>query len=215
MFQEDYPALRDRGVVTWNGLDTEAFACRLDQKEKLLFYAGRLIPMKGALEFVEAGARFVKEHKDWKVVVCGGLDHGDSEYGEKVVSILKGMGENGEYLGYQKFGKIMSHFAKAEIAVVPSNWPETFGRTAMEAMTAGAALISSGRGGLREVSGELAVYLSEVSEDAIVEAMTTLVEDEEMRRRLQREGRERMCEVFDIRKTVAKVDAVREALLKA
>jgi glycosyltransferase involved in cell wall biosynthesis len=77
---------------------------------------------------------------------------------------------------------------QAAIALVPSKWAEPFGRTALEAHAGGAALISSGTGGLREASGDHALYLPKVSAGAIVEAIDVLCTSAEMRTKLAQEG---------------------------
>lgn len=212
LFRQHYPSRAHQGVVAWNGIDTEAYRPLAKPKEKVILYAGRVIPMKGVLEFAEAGREIVRRFPDWKVVVCGEASAGYEEFGEEVAAVVGGMGRQGEFMGYQNFDTIMELFQRAEIAVVPSNWPETFGRTAMEAMTVGAALISSGRGGLREVSGDSARYLSVVNKEELVGAIEALIEDHETRARLQLDGPQRMQECFDIRKTVARIDRLREEL---
>ncbi|MCP6769397.1 glycosyltransferase, partial [Klebsiella pneumoniae] len=59
--------------------------------------------------------------------------------------------------------QVREQMKSAAIAVTPSTWDEPFGLTAVEAHAAGAALISSGRGGLREASGDHAHYLEAVT----------------------------------------------------
>jgi glycosyltransferase involved in cell wall biosynthesis len=63
----------------------------------------------------------------------------------------------------------------AAIALVPSVWAEPFGLAAVEAHAAGAALISSGRGGLREASGPHALYLDDVTAEALARAIDALI----------------------------------------
>jgi glycosyltransferase involved in cell wall biosynthesis len=94
----------------------------------------------------------------------------------------------------------------AAIAVVPSKWAEPFGRTALEAHAGGAALISSGTGGLREASGEHAVYLPAVTEEAIAAALKALIEAPEQTEEMARKGMERAQETFSTELQAAKLD---------
>ncbi|MDX2287902.1 MAG: glycosyltransferase, partial [Hyphomicrobiaceae bacterium] len=81
---------------------------------------------------------------------------------------------------------------------VPSVWREPFGRTALEAHAGGCAVISSGSGGLAEVSGGHAVMLPEVTAAALGDAMSTLIDDGETRARLAKNGRAYVVASFGI-----------------
>jgi len=59
-------------------------------------------------------------------------------------------------------------------SVVASKWAEPFGRVTLEAHAGGAALISSGTGGLSEISGDAALYLEAVTGPVIASALCQL-----------------------------------------
>ncbi len=212
-FAKDYPSLAHRSGVTWNGLDTEAVTYTPEAKEKIVVFAGRVIPNKGVLEFAEAAATVLTDFPDWRAIVIGEPDEEFSTYGEAVKLYLSPLKGRGEYWGYRSFAETMVASEKAEIVVVPSILEETFGRTAMEAMAGGAALISSGRGGLKEVSGDHALYVDAITPQTIGEALRMLIKKSNRRLKLQREGRKRAEDLFDIRKTVSAVDDVREKVM--
>jgi glycosyltransferase involved in cell wall biosynthesis len=98
------------------------------------------------------------------------------------------------------------------VAVVPSNSLAPFGRTALAAHAGGAALISSGTGGLSEISGETALMLPEVSPEAIETALRRLLTDDAQRTRLARAGATRARELFDIRTQAAAMDQFLERI---
>ena len=55
-------------------------------------------------------------------------------------------------LGFQKYNAVTKWFVKSDISVVCSRWDEPFGRTALEASSAGCAVIITDKGGLSEAS---------------------------------------------------------------
>ena len=89
---------------------------------------------------------------------------------------------------------------------------EGFGRTALEAQAAGAALVSSGSGALREVSGDSALYLDAVTAQAIADTTGRLMEDEALLARMQRLSLQRAAG-FDIRRCTAIFDRLCEGLV--
>ncbi|MEM9810167.1 MAG: glycosyltransferase family 4 protein [Pseudomonadota bacterium] len=214
LFARDFPDLAQRTFVAYNGIDSETHCADDQQKEKLILFAARLIPNKGVLEHVQAMAQVLATHTDWRAEVIGAMKDDFADFNSVLKKAMDDAGTNLSYRGYQPFEETMRSFARAEIIVVPSIWQETFGRTAMEANAYGAALVSSGRGGLREVSGDAAVYLDEVTPQAIAEAVSGLITKPERRRKLKNLGRARAETVLDIRKTVAVIDEQRAAVLR-
>lgn len=212
-FAADFPDLAERTYVAYNGIDTDDHKASDQQKEKLILFAARLIPNKGAMEFVEGISDVLQRQPDWRAEVIGKTNADFEEFNRDLMERMDAAGERLVFRGYQPFEETMKAFARAEIVVVPSIWQETFGRTAMEANAYGAALVSSGRGGLREVSGDAAIYIDEVSAKSIAGAVLTLIQDEEKRRALKEQGRRRSVEKLDIRRTVAVIDEARGRIL--
>jgi len=102
----------------------------------------------------------------------------------------------------------------AEIAVVPSQWEETFGRTALEAMAGGAALIATPYGGLAEIIGKAALCVDSHKASDFASAIVRLAQSKEFRRKIQVNCRARAEKNFEIRKLVQRLDKVRAKLLK-
>ncbi|MFW8695567.1 glycosyltransferase, partial [Mesorhizobium japonicum] len=91
------------------------------------------------------------------------------------VAPLERFGDRVAILRSASLGEVREIMKTVAIAVTPSVWAEPLGLTALEAHAAGAALISSGRGGLREASGPHALYVDEVTPASLTDAMETLV----------------------------------------
>jgi glycosyltransferase involved in cell wall biosynthesis len=91
--------------------------------------------------------------------------------------------------------------------------PEPFGRTALEALASGAALITSGLGGLAEVCGDCAVTVDPHDTDGLVAALGGLMDTPDQRADLAREGRKRVEALFDIRRVARQMDDFIEACI--
>jgi glycosyltransferase involved in cell wall biosynthesis len=133
-------------------------------------------------------------------------------YFADVRSALTVLGQQSVIEVQRPFSEVKAAFENAAIAIVPSKWPEPFGRTALEAHAGGAALITSATGGLAEISADAAVRLSAVSPQAIAEAASTLITDAALRETLVRAARERVAALFDIRTQADRLDAFCEAV---
>ncbi|HET7035492.1 MAG TPA: glycosyltransferase family 1 protein [Thermomicrobiaceae bacterium] len=76
----------------------------------------------------------------------------------------------------------------ASTALVYPSWYEGFGLPVLEAMACGAAAIAGDRGALPELVGELALLVSPASDEAITQAMLSLLDDPARQRRLAAAG---------------------------
>ena len=97
--------------------------------------------------------------------------------------------------------------------MVLTTGPEPFGRTALEAMACGAALITSGRGGLAEICGPGGVTVDPSDADGVAAALGQLLDAPDRRAELARAGRKRVEALFDIRAIAQQMDEFIEACL--
>jgi glycosyltransferase involved in cell wall biosynthesis len=81
-------------------------------------------------------------------------------------------------------------YAAATATVYPSLY-EGFGLPILESLAAGAPVIASDRGAMREVAGEAALLVDPLDPGSLAAAMLRLVEDPALHARLQNLGRER------------------------
>lgn len=206
------PSHRERAQVIYNGL---ALPASLPGKEKTILFVGRLTENKGGLEFAQALALALPQLPGWRGVIVGGRRHSVSvrfsAYEQQVYDIAS-RHDAVDYVGFSDHEATMREFSRAAIAVVPSLWEEPFGRTALEAMAAGCAVISSGRGGLREVTGEAALNIKHVTPSTIAEAIVALAQDEMRRNALQKTARTQAAR-FAVADCTKRLDEARDALI--
>ena len=129
------------------------------------------------------------------------------------VRLLDRFGDRVEIHRSASLDAVRAMTQRAAIAVTPSRVREALGLAALEAHAAGAALISSGRGGLREASGEYALYVDVEEAGALTSAMMRLVENPDERLALARGGQAYVERVHSPAARAAELDALREALI--
>jgi glycosyltransferase involved in cell wall biosynthesis len=210
-FVEGVPWYRGGIDVVHNGLAMEDIAPPPSAKETILLQVGRLIPEKGALEFAHAVKPVLARHPEWRAVMIGRGK--DEAYVDRVRAAIAEAGDRATLLPFMPHAEVMGWFRRAAIACVPSSYAEPFGRTALEALSAGAALICSGTGGLPEITGDHAVMLPRVDAASIEAALERLIGDEGLRVRLQAEGAAHVRKHFDARAIVARLDDIRDRYL--
>ena len=161
-----------------NFIDVDARPDGVARGDVILF-AGRVVADKGADAFVAACALALPELPGWRAEMIGADRFGaDSPETTWLAALRPRAAAAGVAMrGYQPHGAVLRAMAGAAMVVVPSRWAEPFGMTALEAMAAGAALIASDRGGLREVIGDAAVVIDPEDEAAIAAAMVALARD--------------------------------------
>ena len=82
----------------------------------------------------------MNKYPNWKANVIG------DEQRDKISVQHKNL----NVYGFLQHEKVIDIYKKSSIAVVCSRWEEPFGRTSLEASSAGCAVIISNRGGLPE-----------------------------------------------------------------
>ena len=102
--------------------------------------------------------------------------------------------------------EVKAAWEKAAIGLALTRTPEPFGRTALESLAGGAALIASGLGGLAEVCGPCAVTIDPNDAGGLTAALGALMDAPDRRAALAGAGRKRVEELFDIRTTAGRMD---------
>ncbi len=183
------------------------------ERERLVLFAGRVVSDKGADVFIDACAAALPRLPGWRAEMIGAdrfrADSPETPY-------VRGLRPRAAAAGVTMRGhlpnaEVVAAMRRAAIVVVPSRWAEPFGLVALEAMAAGAALVCSGRGGLREVGGDAAAY-AEPTGAAMAAAVLALAGDEGRRAALAAAGRAR-AEEFGAPEAAARLLAFRASVL--
>jgi glycosyltransferase involved in cell wall biosynthesis len=201
-FESNWPMISAPREVVTNGFDFADWRPS-PKRRPTVIAVGRTQEDKGLLEAAQGTARFLADRPDWDAVFVLSEPERNPAYFDAVAAALAPAGARAQLLTGIPFQSVKQLNEAAAIAVVASKWREPFGRTALEAHAGGAALVSSGTGGLREISGDCAAYLDQVTGEAIAETLSALAADETRRARLAREGAERVRRLFPLAKSTA------------
>ena len=189
-FCEDYPDCADKAATICNPIDIKVWRQSPENREPIIMFCGRAMAEKGFERFCLALARILDLEPGWR----GALLLGDWDTHRRWAEPhLLALGRFGDRVDIQRSASpttVIDFTRRAAIAVTPSFVAEALGLTALEAHAAGAALISSGRGGLREASGEHAIYVDPPEVPGLVAAMSALISDPRRRMALARNGQE-------------------------
>jgi glycosyltransferase involved in cell wall biosynthesis len=173
-FAAAWPDVKIPQAVIYNAFDFSEWHPAGIRGQTILC-VGRCVEAKGILEAAQAVAQALPPHPGWRARFILSTVLVEPLYFAAVRAALAPLGDRATIEVQQPFAVVKAACEQAAIALVPSKWAEPFGRTALEAHAGGAALISSGTGGLREASGGHALYLRDASAGAIAEAIDALV----------------------------------------
>ncbi len=157
----------------------------LGDERPFFLHVGKMTRRRNVPTLLRAFARFKKcEGTDHRLVVVG-LRTTDLDT-EALASELgvKGDFTHLEYIPSQDLADL---YASADAFVLPYTY-EALSLTALEAQAAGAPVVTTDTPGLRDQTGEAALFLDGVSEAALAEALGTLVRDPSLGERLRRDG---------------------------
>jgi UDP-glucose:(glucosyl)LPS alpha-1,2-glucosyltransferase len=195
-------------IVVHNGIADNPSAV---PKERIFAFVGRAIAVKGVAELVKAFAIAAPHLPEWRLVIAGDDSEGLLS-GSALSSERDALGGRLTLMGQVSHAEAMALYARAEIAVVPSLWQEPFARSAIEALASGCALIATAVGGLAEVAAGAGEIVDASDIPALAAALRRVATDTALRARLQRQGRAKAREVFDIRRVTEVLDAARARL---
>ena len=206
-FQKKWPDVSVPTFVVHNGLDLSLWNPAQEKHKRILIVA-RAAPDKGVLEAAQALQAILPSLPGWTaLMILSEVDRHPTYYA-KVRDLVKASNGAIEIETSQPHPVVRKATEESEIALVPSKWDEPFGRTAIEAHAGGAALISSGRGGLREVSGDSCLYIDPDDSRDIAATIFRLATEDSFRRSLASRGRERVSAHYDIRNVCCHLDDI-------
>lgn len=122
-------------------------------ESKRIIYTGRIDPVKGVWELLQAFERVHGAFPDAELTVVGGNFGRDqlSAYESKLVAFASESGLPVKFVGQVANELLPQYYKEADLAVFPSICLESFGMVALEAMRCGLPVIASRRPGFEEL----------------------------------------------------------------
>jgi glycosyltransferase involved in cell wall biosynthesis len=211
-FVRDWPEVRKPSAVVYNGLDFAEWQPAAVRRKEIIC-VGRATPEKGIKEAAEAIAHILALEPSWSARLILSESQQHPSYLQEILSSLQSVSSRTVIEYSQPLAVVRDRLSQAAIAIVPSKWEEPFGRTALEAHAAGCAVISSGTGGLKEVSDNHAMFLPQnFTVEDIIGGLKGLIVDEAKRNNLAQEGREYCEKKFELNAVSACADRFYDTL---
>ena len=212
------PELEKKAHVVLNGVDTAAVGATAAPRRKEIIFIGRWIPEKGGLLFAQAALLARQYLPDWRFVMVGAWGFRKQTvlkgYEQEIAAAMQKLGGQGEVTGYLPRAEALARLQQAAIAVMPSQWDDPCPLSVIEGLASGCAVVASPRGGIPELVGDAGLLIGDDKAAVWAAALRRLAEDEDERERYRLAARRRAVEHLDIRRSSARLDAVRATLLQ-
>lgn len=150
-----------------HGIDLDLFSPSQQPVSDRLIFVGRVAPHKGVLEAVQ-----IARAAGQKLDIVGRIKDTDIAYWQKIEPLLDG--KQIKYLGPKTQSEIADLFSQAKAFIFPSQIPEAFGQTTIEAQACGTPVIISDVGASRELIDHGKTGFVVRSESEFIEAINNI-----------------------------------------
>ncbi len=212
-FRANFPAARAPMRAIPNGLDMADWSSRIP-KERTILSVGRALEDKGHIEAMEAITRALASRPEWRARFILSATDREPRTVQALHRAARALGGRVRIDTDLPYAEVKAAWEKAAIGMVLTKSPEPFGRTALEALASGSALLTSGLGGLAEVCGLDAVMVDPNDAGDIAAGLVSLMDSPARRSDLARAGRARVERLFDIRTVAKQMDEFIEETLE-
>ncbi len=177
-----------------------------EKSKNLILYVGRLEPEKGIMELLMSFPQVVKVAPRARLMIVG---NGSLLPDVKQFITDRKLEKSIEIYGQAPAAEVEALYQKATIVVVPSLWPEPFGLVGLEAMSAGAAVVGSGRGGMQDwlQDGYNGLIADPADPNEFAAVITKLLTDDTLRQRLIRNG-DKTAQTFSLENHVRRLENI-------
>lgn len=185
-----------------------------DCRRLRIAYASLMMPYKGPQLLVHALIQLHRAGVDFEAEIAG--DTTDQSFVDVLARAVADCGLSGKvkFIGYQGRKELAALFARSNVLAFPSQFDEPFGITQVEAMASGLIVVTSGRGGTREIvqHGINGLVFEAGNPDSLAQNLLLIAKDEEMRLKLQKNARERAIEL-SVTASVERLELIAESML--
>ncbi len=215
LLENGYP--EEKVIQHYIGVDTEKFFPAAKADERYILCVGRHTPKKGIDTLLRGWARIVKKYPDVSLIQVG---TGSMSAEIQALATQLGINERVRFLGAQPYQVVQQLMSGAEVFALtsqtaPDGDSEGLPFVILEASACGVPIASTWHSGIPEavLDGETGFLVSEKDDVALAEKLDILLGDRALSEKMGQKGRELVCEVFDIRKQTAKLEAIYDSLI--
>jgi glycosyltransferase involved in cell wall biosynthesis len=211
----------DNGIPSWefknmDGQVREPDALCRKTGRLLVGVAGRIhLEQKGQDVFVQAAAQVAREHPEAHFVIVGTPFPGNEEHERRLRRLIQELGIADRVTLLGEVAQMREVYAAVDLWVLPARKPEGLGNVLIEAMAMGKPVIGSAIGGIPEIidHGVNGLLVPPGDPRALAEAISLLLRDAELRRRMGKAGRRKFYEKFELERCCRSILSLYESLL--
>lgn len=215
LLEKGYP--EEKIIQHYIGVDTAKFSPGRRADERYILCVGRHTQKKGIDTLLRAFAQIANKHPSVSLIQVG---TGAMTANLHALAKASGIDSRVRFLGAQSHEVVLNLMRGAEIFALPSQTAksgdsEALGIVFNEASACGIPIVSTWHGGIPEavLDGETGFLVPERNVAALAEKLDTLLSDRALGKNMGQQGREFVCEMFDIRKQTVKLEAIYESLI--
>jgi glycosyltransferase involved in cell wall biosynthesis len=205
-----------RSYVIPRGIDFPLAIDTSMPRDKTFLMASRIGPEKGYDVVLNAVGQLAKmTPQPWTLKIAGS---GSADYIESLKSNAKSLGisDSVQFLGMLKREEVLDEMRRAYAFISASLWEEPFGRTNIESLACGAALIAADAGAIREIVGDsgCARIYEKQNAEALAKIMDELLSNPAERTQLAAKGIHRIEDAYSLDRILDMTETVFEQVMK-
>jgi glycosyltransferase involved in cell wall biosynthesis len=208
--------------VIHNGIDTDEWSpvrattnlreeLGLGQAFPVIGYVGRIMPEKDLETWLRAAARVAEKYPNARFVLVGEGRDGTTQQQLQQLALTLGIGERVLFPGYRE--NLIPVYATFDMFLLSSR-REGLPNSLLEAMAMGLPVVTTDVAGAKElvVDGQTGFVRPQGDVDSLAQALLTIVEDERLRFRMSRVGRERVEQEFSFTQRLHRIEKLYQQL---
>ncbi len=201
----------DESFKNTAGISSELAKRGFGLENDFILYVGNHKPHKNLVALLDAYARLDQNiQRTYDLIITGRMEESDMYLFQAVERL--GLKNRVKFIGFVDQKSLPGLYKSATALVMPS-LKEGFGLPVLEAMTCGTPVVAANTSALPEVAGDACVFFDPYEIDEMVAAISKVLQDEELRSRLSRLGKER-AESFSWRESARRTLQVYEEVAR-
>ncbi len=216
LIDQGYP--KEKIIQHYIGVDTTKFfptATKTD--ERYILCVGRHTEKKGIETLLRAFAKIAAKHPSVSLIQVG---KGPLTKNLQTLTKKLGIDKQVRFLGSQPHEKVMQLMRAAEILALPSQTAkdgdcEGLPIVILEASACSIPVVSTYHSGIPEavLDGETGFLVAEKDEIAFAQRLDYLLDDRALGEKMGQQGREFICETFELRNQTLKLEAIYNSII--
>lgn len=187
--------------VIYNGIDPNIFieTDHIKRDSPTVVSIARIDPIKDILSLIRAAETVRNKIPNVKFIVYGSVSV--EAYYEECLALVKKLTLEETFIFAGHTNDIVSAYGSGDVVAL-SSISEAFPYSVVEAMMTGKPVVSTDVGGVKEAIGQTGYLVTPREPEEMASAITTLLQNRELRIRLGKEARERALTYFTLDKVI-------------